>query len=87
MDDFTTDLAGTLSRQITSRGRTITIQLEELNKNCWSMEIIGRSDQRFTWYDFFSSPEHALWFTRGIIKRKGIEKLYNGKHAGYMNTV
>lgn len=86
MDDFTTDLAGTLSKQLTSRGRTITIRLEELDEDYWSMDIIGRRNQRFTWYDSFSSPEQALRFVRGIIKRKGIKKLYSGKHSGYMDT-
>ncbi len=86
MDDFTKDLAGTLSKRITSRGKTITILLEELDDDLWSMDIVGKNNQRFTWYDSFSSPEQALWFVRGIIKRKGIAKLYSGKNSGYMEA-
>jgi hypothetical protein len=86
MDDFTTDLAGTLSKQITSRGKTIKILLEELDEDYWHMDIIGRSNLRFSWYDSFGNPEQALWFIRCIIKRKGIGELYSGKHSGYMDT-
>ncbi len=86
MDDFTRNLAGILTKQLTSKGKTITIELEELDDDWWSMDVIGRNSQRFTWYDSFNSPGQALWFTRGIIKRKGIEKLYSGTHLGYMDT-
>jgi hypothetical protein len=87
MDDFTTDLAGIISKQITSRGKTIKILLEELDEDYWHMDIIGRNNQRFSWYDSFGNPEQALWFIRGIIRHKGIGELYSGKHSGYMDTL
>lgn len=83
MDDFIKNLAGKLSKQVTSHGITITVVLEELSADWWCMQVIGKDNEEFDWYDFFTKPEEAWQIAQNIIKRGGIGKLYSGKHHGY----
>ncbi|MDT8427540.1 MAG: hypothetical protein RQ757_02105 [Pseudomonadales bacterium] len=65
-----------LHRRVTLDGKSVTLEVRQIDSECWTLSILGKGDQVSEWLTCFGSASEAMTAGLLAIRHDGIEEYF-----------
>jgi len=83
MEDLNNANDEIISKDITEKGKTVTVIARPICDDFWELSIRGKGSQFTTWTEWFASPEEAISEGLSAILKEGLQEFYSNPDFEY----